>query len=271
MFFQVTSEKCNMDGICVLECPARILEMTGQGPVMQEGGADICIRCGHCVAVCPEAAVKLDFLSPDDCIEIDRGQLPDANQAELFLRSRRSIRSYRKKPMPKEDLEHALAIASCAPTGSNRQPVKWLVFHDRKDVEVIAGHVVDWMRYVLANHPEVAATFNMERILSDVASGIDRICRHAPHLVFAYASKESGVASADCHTAIAYLELVLPSLDAGSCWAGYVNFAASQWPPLAEFLALPEGFLFHGAVMVGYPKFHYHRIPPRKLPDIVYR
>jgi nitroreductase/NAD-dependent dihydropyrimidine dehydrogenase PreA subunit len=271
MFFQVDNQKCNKDQICVVECPARILEMTEQGPVMRDGGEDACIRCGHCVAVCPVAAVQLDFLSPEECLPVSSKVLPDTQQAELFLRSRRSIRTYRKKPLPKEILEKALDIASAAPTGSNRQPVKWLVFYEQKDVETIAAHVTDWMRYMLANHPDVAANFNMEKLVADVDKGIDRICRNAPHLVFAYASKEFGIAAADCHTALAYLELALPAFGAGSCWAGYIYFAASQWPPLAAFLAVPEEYQLHGGVMAGYPKFVYHRIPSRNAPDITYR
>lgn len=271
MFFQVKYHVCNQDQICVQECPARILQMTEQGPVMEAGGEELCIRCGHCVAVCPVAAITMDFLAPEDCLEIDQHLLTDMEQTDHLLRSRRSIRTYRQKALPKDVLEHALAIASAAPTGSNRQQVKWLVFHERKDVEAIAAHVADWMRYMVTSQPEVAAAFNMQKILSDVDKGIDRICRHAPHLLFAYAHKDIGVAPADCHTALAYLELALPALGAGSCWAGYVNFAAGQWPPLAAFLAVPEGYRVHGAVMVGYPKFRYHRIPPRKAPDIIYR
>jgi nitroreductase/NAD-dependent dihydropyrimidine dehydrogenase PreA subunit len=270
MFFQVDNQKCTQDKICVMECPARILEMTEQGPVMREGGEDVCIRCGHCVAVCPVAAVELDFLTPAECLPIDKDLLADTQQAELFLRSRRSIRTYRKKQLPKEILENALNIASAAPTGSNRQPVKWLVFYEPKEVEIIAAHVIDWMRYMLANHPDVAANFNMEKIVADADKGLDRICRNAPHLVFAYASKEFGIAAADCHTALAYLELALPAFGAGSCWAGYIHFAASQWPPLTAFLALPDGYQLHGAVMAGYPKFGYHRIPPRNNADITY-
>jgi nitroreductase len=149
--------------------------------------------------------------------------------------------------------------------------VKWLVLYERSDVETVARHVADWMRYMLANHPAVAAQFNMQKILDDVEQGVDRICRQAPHLIFAFIGKEVGVGAADCHTALAYLELILPSLGGGSCWAGYVTFAASQWPPLAEFLGLSEDIRLHGAVMAGIPKFRYHRIPPRNLPDIRYR
>lgn len=271
MLFQVDTTICNQDEICVQECPARILEMNSEGPVMAAGGEEICIRCGHCVAVCPVAAITLDFLSPDDCLVVDQECVADCRQAEMLLRSRRSIRTYKHKPLAKDVLEKALTIASSAPTGSNRQLVKWLVLYERSDVETVTSHVVDWMRYMLANHPDVAAQLNMQKILDDVGRGADRICRKAPHLVFAYIGKEVGVGAADCHTALAYLELILPSLGGGSCWAGYVTFAANQWPPLAQFLGLSEDVRLYGAVMAGIPKFRYPRIPPRNMPDITYR
>ena len=271
MFFQVDTTICNKDEICVLECPARILTMNADGPVMVKGGEEFCIRCGHCVAVCPVGAVALEFLSPDECLQIEDGYFSDAQQAEMFLRSRRSIRTYRQQPLDKNTLEKALKIASSAPTGSNRQLVKWLVLYERSDVENVVTHVVDWMRYTLANDPDMAAQLNMQKILNDVEQGADRICRQAPHLVFAYIDKEVGVGAADCHTALSYLELSLPSLGGGSCWAGYVMRAVSQWPPLVQFLGLSEEFCLYGAVMVGIPKFHYHRIPSRNMPDITYR
>lgn len=271
MFLTVNKEKCNRDSLCILECPARILKLEDEGPVLVEGGEELCIHCGHCVAVCPEAALSIAEITPESCQEISRSLLPDAERAELFLTSRRSIRTYRREAMSREALDKAISIASKAPTGSNRQPVEWLVFHKREDVKTIASMVIDWMRFVCKHNSEVAATYNMERILADWEEGIDRICRDAPHLVITHASKEVGIATVDCHTALAYLELILPSLGAGSCWAGYVMFAATQWNPLKEFVNIPEDHLIHGAAMVGLPKFTYQRIPPRNPPMISYR
>ncbi|HSL62828.1 MAG TPA: nitroreductase family protein, partial [Desulfotignum sp.] len=67
-----------------------------------------------------------------------------------------------------------------------------------------------------------------------------------------------------------YLELALPGFGLGSCWAGYVNYAAGQWPPLAEFLSFPENHSCHGALMVGFPKFRYSRAPRRNHPVVRY-
>ncbi|MCG8638872.1 MAG: 4Fe-4S binding protein [Desulfobacterales bacterium] len=113
--FKVDSGKCDRDGLCALDCPAHIIEMTDQGPVPVRGAETFCIQCGHCVAVCPKGAFSLETMAPDDCMEIAGKQALDLDQTELFLRSRRSIRRYKTKPVPLDLLKEALTLACCAP------------------------------------------------------------------------------------------------------------------------------------------------------------
>ncbi|MCP3873750.1 MAG: nitroreductase [Desulfobacteraceae bacterium] len=268
--FKIDSEKCDKDGICAIECPTSVIEMTEAGPDLIKNGEQFCIQCGHCVAVCPKGAFNLDSFSSDKCMAIKKELALDANHVEHFLRSRRSIRRYKDKPVPKDVFEKALGIACCAPTGSNKQPVQWLVINKKETVTKIAGHVIDWMRYVLKTQPKIALGLNMGALIEQWDKGTDRICRDAPQLVFTYASDEFGSASADCHTAIAYLELALTGYGLGSCWAGYVNYAAGQWPGLKKELNLPEKHTCHGALMVGFPKSKYYRAPERNTPKIRY-
>jgi nitroreductase/NAD-dependent dihydropyrimidine dehydrogenase PreA subunit len=268
--FKIDYDRCDKDGLCALDCPAKIIEMNEEGPILMKEAEEFCIQCGHCVAICPKGAFHLETISPEVCLPIQRDLILKPEQAEHFLRSRRSIRVYKKQSVPKNLFEKALSIACCAPTGSNKQPVKWLVFDKKEDVNDIASHVIDWMKFVLEKHPEIASMMNFDRLIKQWNLGVDRICRDAPQLVFAYASNEFGSASADCHTALAYLELTLPSFGLGSCWAGYVNYAAAQWPGLSEKLGLPENHTCHGALMVGIPKMKYARAPKRNEPDITY-
>lgn len=268
--FKIDYDKCDKDGLWVLDCPAKIIEMTHEGPAIIKGAEKFCIQCGHCVAICPKGAFHLERIPAQVCLPIQKDLILTAEQAEQFLRSRRSIRLYKQQPVPKAQFEKALSIACCAPTGSNKQPVKWLVFDKKEDVKDIAAHVIAWMKFGLENHPEKASIMHFDKLIKQWDQGIDRICRDAPQLVFAHASDEFGSAAADCHTALAYLELALPAFGLGSCWAGYVHYAASQWPGLSEKLGLPASHSCHGALMVGIPKIKYARAPKRNAPDITY-
>jgi hypothetical protein len=40
---------------------------------------------------------------------------------------------------------------------------------------------------------------------------------------------------------------------------------------MQKVLALPQGDISYGAMMAGHPKFHYHRLPLRKPPQVVWR
>jgi hypothetical protein len=44
-----------------------------------------------------------------------------------------------------------------------------------------------------------------------------------------------------------------------------------MYPPMAEALALPPEHHLHGAMMIGYPKVTYHRLPTRREPKIAWR
>ena len=65
----VDHEKCNKDGICAAECPAQVLRIEkGDGfPEPTPDFDDVCLRCGHCVAVCPTGAFSLDWLRTEAC------------------------------------------------------------------------------------------------------------------------------------------------------------------------------------------------------------
>lgn len=271
--FNIDSEKCKRDGICVAECPMRILEMkeASSAPSPVEGAEKLCIRCGHCVAVCPHAAFSLADMKTEDCPPIQKDMALNTEQVEHFLRSRRSIRAYRDKEIEPEKLGKLIDIAHYAPTGSNSQQVKWLVVNSREGVRGMAGLVVDLIRQMIEAKNPLAERYRMPGMVKAWEAGLDLICRGAPGLVVAHAPKDYMMAQTDCTIALTFLDLAAPSFGLGTCWAGFFMIAASQWPPLQKALALPEGNACFGAMMIGYPKYTYHRMPLRKEADITWR
>lgn len=162
-------------------------------------------------------------------------------------------------------------IARYAPTGRNSQPIKWLVINSGEAVRNMAGMTIDWMRYLIKENNPIATSYRLERIVEIWDSGYDIICRGAPGLVIVYAPKEYTAAHVDGTIALTFLDLAAPSFALGTCWAGFFMMSASHWPPLQNALSLPEGHAYFGAMMIGYPKYRYQRLPLRKEPEIIWQ
>jgi len=266
----VDPDKCNHDGICVDECPIKIIELKDKDsvPVPVAGADEMCINCGHCVAVCPKAALSHKNMTPEQCLSVKKEWVLNVEQAEHFLRYRRSIRTYKKDPVDKDTLSNLIRIASYAPSGHNIQPVHWHVIYDSEELHRLTGMVVDWMRWMIKEQPEMASQMHMELVVGAWDFGIDVVCRNAPHVILAHGLSADRTAQAACTIAMTYLELAAPSLGLGICWGGFFNAAAMVWPPLQEALGLPEGHTSFGAMMIGYAKYKYHRFPLRNTPQI---
>lgn len=266
----VDPEKCNRDGICAAVCPIMIIQLKNEAdvPEMVPGGEDMCIRCGHCVAVCPHGAMNHQSMGAADCPPVKKEWRLSPEQTEHFLRNRRSIRVYKDKPVDRDTLVRMIEIARYAPSGHNMQPVKWKIVYEREDVHNLAGHVIDWMRSLIEEKSPMVEMMHLDRVVAGWEFGIDAINRNAPHLVIAHGNKKDPTAQAACTIALAYLELAGTGFDIGACWAGFFTAAALFWPPLQEALALTEDHIVNGALMIGYPKFNYQRLPLRNEPEI---
>jgi nitroreductase/NAD-dependent dihydropyrimidine dehydrogenase PreA subunit len=267
----IDRDTCNQDGICAAVCPAGIIEMKEGMPTPVADAGDMCIRCGHCVAVCPTASLSHRDVPLDGCKPIARERAITFAQAEQFLRSRRSIRRYKDKPVAREDLERLIDIARYAPSGHNLQPVRWLVLGDKAELKRLSGIAVDWMRWMIDNMPDFASAMRMDWAVARFENGYDIILRDAPAVMATHAHKDNRVAPAACTIALTYLELAATTMKMGACWAGYFYAAATTFPPMQEALALPEDQQLFGAMMVGYPQYRYQRMPSRKEARVEWR
>ena len=263
--FVIDRDKCNRDGLCVAACPARIIKLRGPVPTPVDRAEEMCINCGHCVAICPSGAILHRAMMPEQCPPVRKSLNISPEQAEQFLRARRSIRSYKRDPVDRELITKIIQIASHAPSASNSQPVRWLVIYDSDEVKRLVGIAVDWMRSLAQENPRLG------EIVSAWDAGIDIIGRNAPHVIVAYAQEDNRMAAGDCTIALTYLELAAFSLEVGACWAGFFIGALNSWPRMSEALKLPEGHKSYGAMLIGYAKYKYRLMPIRNEPQIMWR
>lgn len=261
---RLDEERCTGCGICETVCPVQAFAADANGvPVVVRDRARLCIACGHCEAFCPSGALVHGEGTRDDA----GGILPEA--LGRYLMSRRSVRHYRKDPVPRATIEAILGIARYAPSGGNRQPVGWLVVHDPAEVRRLAGITVDWMRHEAESDAPLMPPAVLAPLIAAWNEGRDPICRGAPHLLVAHVPDASALA--DGIIAVTWADAVAPSHGVGTCWAGFLMIAAARWPPLGDALALPPGRVAAHALMLGYPKYRPTRIPERKPLEAAWR
>jgi nitroreductase/NAD-dependent dihydropyrimidine dehydrogenase PreA subunit len=268
----VDNEKCKKDGICAADCPMAIIKLENEeGPKIVPGGDAFCLRCGHCVAICPHGALSHQEIPLESCVPLKKANRINADQAIQFLRSRRSIRFFKDKPLEKDTLKRLIEIGRYAPTASNSQLVEWTVFTDRQQIQEIAGLVIDWVKGILKKDPQPVYAPYMPIIAGAWDMGFDAVLRNAPGLIIASAPKEASNGLVDVTLALSYLELAAPSLGLGTCWAGLLYGAMRSHAPIREITGLADNVPFYYPMMIGHPKTRYYRLPERKTPKIVWK
>ncbi len=268
----VDAEKCKKCGTCAAECVMCIIQIVEKKtlPSWNDGADALCISCGHCVAVCPTGALGLSTMPVEECTPIVKELKSSPEQIEQFMKSRRSLRACKDKPVEHEKLVKLIDIARYAPSGHNQQPVQWLVIEKRENVKQLAQMTIDWLRELPEKDPAFAEMLQSQALVLGWDFGIDVITHEAPHLIIAHAQKDS-VPLGDCHIALTYLELAAHSMGIGACWAGFIQIAAMFNPALAQALQLPEDHASFGAMMLGYPKYKFSHIPMRNDAQVIWR
>ena len=271
-FLRIDESKCKKDGICASECPTAIIRLKDKSsvPAIIPGREDACLICGHCVAVCPHGALSHTRVPIEACPSVEKDLVLNETQAVQFLRSRRSIRVYKDKLVPKENIQKLIDIARYAPTGSNSQLVEWRVITDKDKMHALSGMAVERLRDVVAGKTKRIPLPYMAGIIAAWDAGYDAILRNAPVLVVAYSPKEASNGMVDLTLALSYLDLVAPTMGLGTCWAGLLQGALLASPDLKLKLGMPGEYPYHYPMMLGYPRFKYHRLPERKPPKITW-
>ncbi|MDQ7795090.1 MAG: nitroreductase family protein [bacterium] len=142
------------------------------------------------------------------------------------IRERRSVRAYRPDPVPEAALEAVLEAARLAPSGSNRQPWRFVVVTDPRRRVALVG-VARGQRFV-GEAPVVIAAVALEpdRVMS---------CQ-----VPAYA--------VDLAIAVDHMTLAAVAEGLGTCWIG--SFDQDQ---ARELLNIPPDRKIVALLPLGYP------------------
>ncbi len=259
----IDRERCIGCGLCAGDCLAAAIRVS-------EGKAEIikdCFSCGHCVAICPAGAVRFEGEEYDmaDVEPVGAGFGIDAATMLHAIKSRRSIRQFKKEIPSREELGKILEAGRFSPTASNAENVSYIVFTDetaelsRIAMEELRGYRDDPERFATVFPPPMTTDrvkFDYDEFFFKGAPAV--ILTISPHTV-------------NATIATANMELQAVSMGLGALYVGFFTRLVAGNGRLRRYIGLRDSDTVVTCLAVGYPSVRYQRTVPRKKAKVVWR
>ncbi|NHJ05264.1 MAG: hypothetical protein EAX90_10595 [Candidatus Heimdallarchaeota archaeon] len=270
----VNKEKCSGCQACIEVCPRDCFFLDANEKSVFE--SKLCHSCGHCISICPENAITHSVFSSEEYSIISNSldeNIIDANQLFFLLKSIRSTRKYKTRKIEKEILESLVDISRLAPTGHHSQNVEMVVVNNANTIEQLKEEVAIAFKDFLKKIDNPLFRFlgklvgkgesirkaqqsrsRFTRMLSGFKVGKDFLFHDAPVVIVFHAKKKSTVPLENCTIASTYMRIVAHGYNLGSCYIGYLVYAAKYNSKILQILNIPEGNEIFQVMVLGYPK-----------------
>ena len=285
----IDPEKCNGCELCIKVCPSETISM-------QEDKAkvtgDRSLQCGHCVAVCPVDAVRVDA--------IDEGSLsfnsfdlknqwlphgePDTARLVQLMASRRSCRNFTEQTVDRSVLKDLVKIGTTAPSGTNCQNWTFTILPDRAALNKLGQRIATFFKKInrLAERHLMRKTLRLvgkpaldnyyreyyqsvkEGLKEYEHSGRDLLFHGAPAVIIVATRPGGSCPFEDALLATQNILLGAHSMGLGTCLIGFAVDAIKNDAGIQRFLTIPAEETVCSVIAVGYPEEKYEKLTGRK-------
>ncbi len=269
--FSLDTSKCIHCGACVRDCAFRVLKSADDGsPVFADPGK--CMRCQHCLAVCPTGAITFDGVSAADCTPAKDAELPSAKSVLNWMSMRRSVRQFRDADVDPAALDAILRSLGNTPTGCNARSLTFTCFANRESMTKFRKEFIE---AVAAPREKMLPRWLAVPAIRMRKGGPDLFFRGAPGLLVVSSDVHAPSVTTpreDVAVACANFEFLANAHGIATCWCGFLNLVQSEVPWLIENVAgIPRDHVF-AAMMFGLPAIRYQRgVRRESYAKIVYK
>lgn len=287
---KVNPETCRRCGLCASICPTGTIKQEEKElPAINSAGVSTCIECGHCMSVCPNKSINLGELSYDrDFFDLSKERIDFVSFLD-FISSRRSIRFFQEKPVPRELLEKIIEAIAQAPMGFPPHKTVVTVLENRLIIEKMLPAMIKFYEDMLKGLRNPLYRFIIRRsagvedystIMNHLApilkkrlpmmkdTGIDQITWGAQSMILLHASITAENHTQDADIALAYGLLAAHSLGLGATAISLVPPSINRTPELRSLIRLPDDHEITVCIILGYPRYRFQRGIKRALADV---
>lgn len=255
---EINEEKCIHCGMCIKDCMPKIITFNeNKIPVSIKEREQSCINCQHCLAICPTGALSINGKRSENSNRADEELNPE-NVLNL-IKSRRSIRHFKRENVAPETLEKLKSMLDYVPTGVNNHGLFFSVVDDVEVMDELRKTINERIIKIISNKAVKVITKTFERYTDRILKGEDIVFRGAPHLIVVSTPKNAPCKDFDGTIALSYLELYAKSLGIGTCWCGLAYACFKFIPGLKSILNIPKTHDIAYCMLFGYPEIRYQR------------
>lgn len=278
---KILSDKCKKCGTCVQICPLAVFELKDKTSNTEVVMADLCIACGQCVSLCLQSAINHKEFPSEKIIPLIPETVASYEQTLELLRGRRSIRSYRDKPVEKEMIGKIIDGAYLAPSAENYQSTEFIVIQNKDTLKTISENTTEFVRSLInklkekeeietLTEKEKHSLKSMEWLILKQKEGRDMFLFNAPALLIFYSVTDVSYPEISVNLMLQNAAIISHSLGMGGFYTGYALACIQNNKLITELLNIPENSKVFGAITIGYPKYKYKNWIIRKTPQVIW-
>lgn len=257
--FIVNKEKCIHCGLCEKDCASGIINLDeNKFPYIKRDDEKYCMKCQHCLAICPAGAISVCGNNPENS-DICDNNLPADEQVLNLIQHRKSIRSYKPENLDKATMQKLKDMLKYSPTGCNNHKLHISMIEDIEVMDKFRDYTNEVIKKVLLSNILSPITKKFGKYRQAFEEGKDVIFRGAPHMVVVSVPVTAPCAPVDPIILLSYFELYAQSLGVGTLWCGFAEIALKLIPELCEYLEIPNGYKVGYVMLFGKTDLKYQR------------
>ncbi len=241
-------------GLCRRDCPHNNIELIDKKATIKEQD---CLKCGHCVAVCPKTAISMGgFDEPPE--EFSQQTVLEPRQLLQAIKERRSIRHFQNKEVSPEIIRQVIEAGRYTPSAVNAQDVSYVVLMEEKEqAEKIA---VALFRKLWG----IAGLF--VKIAKKISPDEHFFLKKAPVAIVVVSDNKINGSLAASNMA-----LMAEANGLGVLYSGLFTIAANHSAKLRKTLGLMRRNKVVTTLVLGYPDVAYYRTAQKESAVVHYR
>lgn len=239
---EVDKDLCIGCALCKNDCPVNNIMIKDKKAVIKSQG---CIKCGHCEAICPKAAITLTGFS-EETIDIKENSTLEPNKLLMALKTRRSVRKFKESEVPLKIIKQIIEAGRITPTAKNAQNVSYIVLgKDKEKYERVAVKFFRRIQSVVKLWMKDAREVTIDE---------NFFFKKAPvSIMILSKDKVSGSLAAS------NMALMAESHGLGVFYSGFFTEVVNHSRKLKNFLSLKRGDKVVTTLVIGYPNVKYRR------------